>query len=223
MNAHILLVDDDQELTFLLKEYLEIQGLQVSVANNGKSGLKEVQTGRYDLMILDIMMPEMDGLTVLKNLSTQKTIPIIMLTAKGDDMDCILGLELGADDYISKPCNPRELLARINAVLRRNQTTTSHMQFEDNIFSIHPGTRECKINGQDVELTSTEFDLLYILLKNKGVPVSKNTFSFEVLGRDFNPMDRSIDVHIFRLRKKLHEFGVDNIKTIRGKGYQLSL
>ncbi len=225
----ILLTDDDVELTELLAEYLATQGLDVDIANDGQEGLDMVKKGQYDLMVLDIMMPKIDGLEVLKQLQKEKyIIPVIMLTAKGDDIDRIIGLEIGADDYLTKPCNPRELLARINAILRRNKNNKQNYKQDDidtvnSIINIDVKTRSVKIKGEEVILTGTEFDLLNYLIINSGKTVSKEVLSLEVLDRELDPFDRSLDVHISRVRKKLELFLDKPIKTVRGKGYQMSI
>lgn len=225
---HILLVDDDLELSELLVEYLESQDLTITPVYDGKAALTAVGEQHYDLMVLDIMMPEIDGLTVLKELPNNLQMPVIMLTAKDDDIDRIVGLELGADDYIGKPCNPRELLARINAVLKRTQapnntTETQADSLPDSLFVLDLEKRQCRVDDEALPLTGTEFDLLYVLLKNKGNVVDKATLSEEVLQRELQPFDRSIDVHISRLRKKLAAYHDEPIQALRGKGYQLTV
>lgn len=224
----VLLVDDDKELRELLTDYLSGNGLDIHEAENGEVALERLTDETFDLMVLDIMMPVMDGLTLLKSLKGRSPIATIMLTAKGDDIDRILGLELGADDYLSKPCNPRELLARIHAVMRR----VGKSKEEENINSdelsygglfIKRRERSCFYQGQVVELTAAEFDLLCCLFEKRGSPISKDQLAEKVLGRSLGLFDRSIDVHVSRLRKKLSAFELDVIKTIRGKGYQLTL
>lgn len=222
---HILFVDDDIELSELLVEYFESQGFQVDTAENGLIALEKIQQTVYDLMVLDIMMPELDGLSLLKQLSqASSNLPIIMLTAKGNEVDRIVGLELGADDYISKPCNPRELVARINAVIKRHRQPYQSRQAEalpDSLIRIDTEKRLCYVDKTALTLTQTEWDLLYHLLKNKGNIVDKAKLSEWVLQRQLQPFDRSIDVHISRLRKKLAPYHSEAIKSIRGKGYQL--
>lgn len=225
---HILLADDDLELSELLVEYLESQDLTVTPVYDGKATLTAVSEHHYDLMVLDIMMPEIDGLTVLKELPSSVKTPVIMLTAKDDDIDRIVGLELGADDYIGKPCNPRELLARINAVLKRTQAPNNAVEEQadtlpDSLFVLDLEKRQCHVGDEVLALTGTEFDLLYVLLKNKGNAVDKNTLSEKVLQRELQPFDRSIDVHISRLRKKLAAYHDEPIQALRGKGYQLTV
>lgn len=219
----ILLVDDDEELTDLLKEYLGTYGIACETAENGRLALERIKNTAYDLLVLDIMMPELDGLSVLKRLPVSQSLPVIMLSAKDDDIDRIIGLELGADDYIGKPCNPRELLARINAVIKRTQVTdkNSPTKLPESLLQMDKTQRHCHIEGKTIVLTSTEFDLLYLLLIKKGQTVDKESLSVEVLQRELQPFDRSIDVHISRLRKKLTPYHDEPIKSLRGKGYQL--
>ena len=222
--THILLGDDDKELTDLLTEYLANHGVSCDCAYDGQQVLDKLQTQPYDLVVLDIMMPKIDGLSVLRQLPSLTKTPVIMLTAKGDEIDRIIGLELGADDYISKPCNPRELLARMNAVIKRSSGQINdvmpliHERLE--LDQIH---RICKIDGQPLQVTGTEFDLLVALLQQKGNVASKEWLSQTVLQRELQPLDRSLDVHVSRLRKKLQPFHSDPIKAVRGKGYQLVL
>lgn len=226
---HILLVDDDTELTDLLSEYLAGHDITCDIADNGRIALEKLQQRGYDLMVLDIMMPELDGLSVLKQLPTltdTHVVPVIMLTAKDDDIDRIIGLELGADDYLGKPCNPRELLARINAVIKRSQgqtAITAEPTLPNSVIEVDIQQRACRIADTTLKLTGTEFDLLYFLLQNKGQTVDKDTIAINVLQRELQPFDRSVDVHISRLRKKLSAFHDSPIQTLRGKGYQLAM
>jgi len=224
--THILLGDDDEELTQLLQEYLSNHEVSCDCVYDGEQVLKRLQDPgyQYDLLVLDIMMPKIDGLSVLRQLPARSQIPVIMLTAKGDEIDRIIGLELGADDYIAKPCNPRELLARINAVIKRsNPISTDIVPLNHDRLLLDQGHRICKIDGLELQVTGTEFDLLVALLKQQGEVVSKEWLSQTVLQRELQPFDRSLDVHVSRLRKKLQPFHDDPIKAIRGKGYQLVL
>ncbi len=224
MKKHLLLVDDDSELTELLSEYLSNYDVSCDIAENGEIALEKLAKQHYDLVILDIMMPKIDGITLLKQLPTLTDTPVIMLTAKDSDIDRIIGLELGADDYIGKPCNPRELLARINAVIKRTKpSSVSQETLPDSVFQLDVSQRTCHIGQYEITLTATEFDLLYALLKRKGEVVEKSVLSQDVLQRELQPFDRSIDVHISRLRKKLSVFHQDAIKSIRGRGYQLTV
>ena len=231
---NILLGDDDEELTQLLQEYLHNHGIQSDCVHDGEAVIERLKSAMhdsapYDLLVLDIMMPKIDGLSVLRQLPAISDIPVIMLTAKGEEIDRIIGLELGADDYITKPCNPRELLARINAVIKRSRITVSgaaaseHLPLPESRLHLDQNQRLCQIDGVELQVTGTEFDLLVALLKQKGEVVSKAWLSQHVLQRELQPFDRSLDVHVSRLRKKLQPFHDEPIKAIRGKGYQLVL
>ncbi len=230
---HILLGDDDEELTQLLQEYLHNHGVTCDCVHDGEAVIHKLKTASnnvlngaaaYDLLVLDIMMPKIDGLSVLRQLPNISDIPVIMLTAKGEEIDRIIGLELGADDYITKPCNPRELLARINAVIKRTSAATSeHTPLPESRLHLDQNQRLCQIDGIELQVTGTEFDLLVALLKQKGEVVSKAWLSEHVLQRELQPFDRSLDVHVSRLRKKLQPFHDEPIKAVRGKGYQLVL
>ena len=222
--SRVLLVDDDDTLTELLAEYLTAEGLEVNRMPDGESGVKEIlhSGNSYDVVILDSMMPKMGGLDVLKTVRAQSKIPIIMLTAKGDDIDRIIGLEMGADDYVPKPCQPRELLARINAILRRAQHNNGDSNNAANSLSVsnvtlYPAKRQASIGDTPLELTSTEFNLLEALMRHAGQVVSKETLSLEALDRKLAKFDRSIDVHISSIRHKLGDPSV--IQTVRGLGY----
>ncbi|HCN18554.1 MULTISPECIES: response regulator transcription factor [Psychrobacter] len=226
---NILLGDDDEELTQLLQEYLHNHGVTCDCVHDGEAVIQKLKTANskvvtYDLLVLDIMMPKIDGLSVLRQLPSISDIPVIMLTAKGEEIDRIIGLELGADDYITKPCNPRELLARINAVIKRtNVAASEHMPLPESRLHLDQNQRVCQIDGTELQVTGTEFDLLVALLKQKGEVVSKTWLSEHVLQRELQPFDRSLDVHVSRLRKKLQPFHDEPIKAVRGKGYQLVL
>ncbi|AOY42692.1 MULTISPECIES: response regulator transcription factor [Psychrobacter] len=226
---NILIGDDDEELTQLLQEYLHNHGIHCDCVHDGAAVIQRLKAvahddSAYDLLVLDIMMPKIDGLSVLRQLPNISDIPVIMLTAKGEEIDRIIGLELGADDYITKPCNPRELLARINAVIKRTNTTTSeHTPLPESRLHLDQNQRVCEIDGVALQVTGTEFDLLVALLKQKGDVVSKAWLSENVLQRELQPFDRSLDVHVSRLRKKLQPFHDEPIKAVRGKGYQLVL
>lgn len=224
---NILLGDDDEELAQLLQEYLHNHGVTCDCVHDGEAVIQTLKTANnnafaYDLLVLDIMMPKMDGLSVLRQLPNISDIPVIMLTAKGEEIDRIIGLELGADDYITKPCNPRELLARINAVIKRtNAAVSEHTALPESRLHLDQNRRVCQIDGVELQVTGTEFDLLVALLKQKGEVVSKTWLSEHVLQRELQPFDRSLDVHVSRLRKKLQPFHDEPIKAVRGKGYQL--
>lgn len=219
--SRVLLVDDDSDLTELLTEYLSAEGLEVNRMPDGESGVQEILSNQYDVVVLDSMMPKMNGLDVLKTVRAQSAVPIIMLTAKGDDIDRIIGLEMGADDYVPKPCTPRELLARINAILRRahsqaDQSNTPNSISVSNI-TLYPAKRQASIGDAPLELTSTEFNLLEVLMRHAGQVVSKETLSIEALDRKLAKFDRSIDVHISSIRHKLGDASL--IQTVRGLGY----
>ena len=219
--SRVLLVDDDAVLTELLTEYLTAEGLEVRSVPDGEAGVHEILSGQYDVVVLDSMMPKMNGLDVLKTVRAQSGIPIIMLTAKGDDIDRIIGLEMGADDYVPKPSTPRELLARINAILRRaqnphDQGSASNSLSVSNV-TLHPSKRQATVGDAPLELTSTEFNLLEVLMRHAGQVVSKETLSIEALDRKLCKFDRSIDVHISSIRHKLGDASL--IQTVRGLGY----
>jgi DNA-binding response OmpR family regulator len=227
-NIKILLVDDDEILSEMLKQFLVAEGCVVDIANDGEEAFRKTQTNVFDIMILDIMMPKLNGIDTLKRLRIDNSLPVIMLTARGDDLDRILGLELGADDYMPKPCNPRELLARIRAVLRRNRLPTQNSveTLRDNDLEVNPANRGVIVGKETdlecaVSLTQTEFDILYLLISNPDQLISKSRLSIEVLEKPLSQWDRSIDVHISNLRKKLsvnsHPF--ERIQTLRGSGY----
>lgn len=222
----ILLVDDDRELTSLLKELIEMEGFSVIIAYDGEQALTLLDS-TIDLLLLDIMMPKKNGIDTLKEIRRQYQIPVIMLTARGSDLDRVLGLELGADDYLPKPFNDRELVARIRALLRRSNWSE---QSQDNLNSsicqvdglqLNPGRQEASFNGKVLDLTGTEFTLLYLLAQHLGQVVSREHLSQEVLGKRLTPFDRAIDMHISNLRRKLPERtdGLPWFKTLRGRGY----
>lgn len=194
----VLIVDDDVELVELLQNYLELEGFSVGRAEDGEAGVRAALSGAFDIAVVDMMLPRLSGIDVLKLIRASSTLPVIMLTAKGDGIDRIIGLEVGADDYISKPCPPRELLARIRAVLRRTLAPPNAVQ----TAAIHAGSivmdplrRQVECAGQPVDLTSTEFNVLEVLARRPGSPVSKKELSEQGLGRPIGRFDRSIDVH----------------------------
>ncbi len=224
--SKILLVDDDVELVGMLREYLEQEGFDVTVAHDGEQGVAEVLNNQYALAVLDVMMPRMNGVEALREIRTKSRLPVIMLTARGDDLDRILGLELGADDYVPKPCTPRELVARIRAILRRSESTETAQQItviEAGALKLWPQQRRVEWDGQSVELTSTEYNLLEVLARNAGKPVSKGDISQQGLGRPLARFDRSIDVHLSSIRHKLGHLadGRSCIQTVYRLGYQL--
>ena len=225
MTQTILIADDDTELCELLREYLELEGFDVRLAFDGEQALVESRRPGLDAMVLDIMMPLMNGIDVLRNLRKESELPVIMLTARGEDLDRIIGLELGADDYLAKPANPRELLARIRAILRRSapQSTVAVLTVEDLV--LNQASRELHLDGQAKDLTSTEFSILQLLLQRSGEVVEKKDLYLAALGREPVPYDRSIDMHVSNLRRKLGPLkdGSERIETIRGFGYQYRL
>ena len=219
----VLIVDDDVELCELVSEYLGGEGFEVEAVHDGNEGLKRALSGDHVLIVLDIMLPGMNGLDVLRNLRKQSRIPVLILTARGDDVDRIVGLEIGADDYLPKPFNPRELMARVRAILRRahGDTQAAGEKVTVGDVELDPASRVVRRAGDPVELTSVEFALLEALMRAAGQVVTRETLAQNVLGRRFMPYDRSIDVHVSKLRRKLGDQSADaeRIKTIRGVGY----
>ncbi|KGM06609.1 Copper-sensing two-component system response regulator CpxR [Methylophaga thiooxydans] len=224
--AKVLIIDDDVELAELFQDYLQQEDFVVDAVFTGQAGLDAALTGQFDLIILDMMLPDIKGTDILLNIRQQSLIPILMFTAKGDDIDRIIGLESGADDYVPKPCTPRELVARIRAILRR----TEHQSQQNNELYLDVGplklwTTQRKVTwfGTELDLTSTEFNLLEVLARKAGQVVSKNELSETALGRPLARFDRSIDVHMSSIRQKLGKQteGHHYIQTIRGQGYQL--
>lgn len=227
--THILLIDDDAELAELLTEYLETENFKVTSCLDGASGLAKAFDDSFDLILLDVMMPILNGFEVLKALGGNHKTPILMLTAKGDDNDRILGLELGADDYLAKPFKHRELLARIKAILRRisivkSQNTaevkTPSKQLAINQVKVNQATREITCRNQLLELTGTEYLVLAYMIENHSKIISKAEISEQVLQRKLSPYDRTVDVHVGNVRRKLLVIDpVDKMKTVRGAGY----
>ena len=222
MSQTLLIADDDTELCELLREYLGQEGFEVRLAHDGEQALLESRRPGLDAMVLDIMMPRMSGIDVLRNLRKESELPVIMLTARGDDLDRIIGLELGADDYLAKPANPRELLARIRAILRRSNVHSMITVLEIDDLVLDQARRELRCNGELTELTSTEFSILQLLLQRSGEVVEKKDLYLAALGREPVAYDRSIDMHVSNLRRKLgpNASGDERIETIRGIGYQ---
>lgn len=221
---HILLIDDDRELSELLIEFLANEGFNVTPCFDGVTGLAEAFNDKFDLIMLDVMMPKLNGFEVLKALGGQHKTPILMLTAKGDDDDRILGLELGADDYLAKPFHHKELLARINAIFRRiNIVKNSQLTVsinEINSVRLNDATREVFCHEAQVELTGTEYQMLEYLMNKASKVVSKSELSEAILHRKLSPFDRNIDMHVSNIRRKLLAcHPCDKIKTVRGAGY----
>ena len=215
----LLVIDDDVELCALLGEFLQREGFTVQCENEGRRGLDQALQGGHDLVILDVMLPGMDGFEILRRLRSQGRVPVLMLTARGEDVDRIVGLELGADDYLAKPFNPRELSARIKAILRRTEPKPNRGRVDVNGVALDPGAREVLVDGKPIELTTLEFDILELLMRSAGNVVSRDDLMESLYNRKATPFDRSIDMHVSHLRKKL-EGSRPMIKTIRGAGYQ---
>jgi DNA-binding response OmpR family regulator len=226
--SRILLADDDVELTEMLTQYLGGEGFAVETAHDGEAALAKARRGGFDLMVLDVMMPRKNGFDVLRELRASSLMPVLMLTARDEDVDSIVGLELGADDYLPKPCNPRVLVARIRAILRRAGTSEGGAGSEVpetlvlGDLEMHAGTRRVTCGGQPVTMTSTEYSVLEVLLREAGHVVSKTELSERALGRKLTRYDRSLDMHVSSLRRKLGTLpgGEERIKTVRGVGYQ---
>jgi len=224
----ILLVDDDLELGTMLCEYLIAEGFDANLVLSGKAGVEGAMSGEYSAMILDIMLPDMSGIDVLRQVRKNSRLPIIMLTAKGDNIDRVIGLEMGADDYMPKPCYPRELVARLRAVLRRveeqqdTHSDSSTINYGD--LTLNPATRSSEWQGVAFDLTASEFNLLELLLRSPERVVSKDELSEKGLGRPREAYDRSIDVHISNIRQKLASLKggeVMTIETVRSIGYRI--
>lgn len=222
--TRLLLADDDEELCEMLGAYLVREGFEVDCAHDGDTALAKALAGGYELIVLDVMMPGRDGFDVLRRLRRESLTPVLMLTARGSDVDSIVGLELGADDYLPKPCNPRVLAARMRAVLRRAggdaaEGAASDLQVGD--IELQRAARRVRQGGVPVELTSTEFSVLAVLLQSAGRVVGKEALSEQALGRKLTRYDRSLDMHISNLRRKLGPLpgGDERIQTVRGVGY----
>jgi two-component system, OmpR family, response regulator CpxR len=222
----VLVIDDDVGLCELVAEYLEPEGYKVEAVHDGEAGVERALSGEHVLAVLDFMLPGINGFEVLRRVRARSRLPVVMLTARGDDLDRIVGLEIGADDYLPKPFNPRELVARINAVLRRarpeersEREAGGRLTVGD--IELDTGTRVVRRAGEMIELTVVEYDLLERLLRSAGLIVTREELTKDVLGRSLSPFDRSIDMHVSHLRKKLghRADGVERIKTIRGVGY----
>jgi two-component system response regulator CpxR len=226
---NILIIDDDTDLCDLLRDYLTPEGFVVEAVHNATEGVDRAVSGHYSLVVLDVMLPGINGFEVLRRIRAASRIPVLMLTARGDEVDRIVGLEIGADDYLPKPFNPRELVARIRAVLRRAESSEPQPQADTGKLFVGDielvtGTRTVLRGGQKVELTSVEFAILETLLRFAGQVVSRDDLVKQALGRNLSPYDRSIDVHVSSLRKKLGQRidKSERIKTIRNIGYQYS-
>ncbi|MFC3907700.1 two-component system response regulator CpxR [Legionella dresdenensis] len=225
MSNSILLVDDDTELTDLLMQYLEPEGFNVVCAHDGETAVKKALNQTFDAVILDVMLPRLNGFEVLKAIREHLDTPVLMLTARGDDIDRIVGLEIGADDYLPKPCNPRELVARLRAILRRTQKMPIQRPvIEHQEIVVDCSKRAATQHGEPLELTNAEFNILEMLIKSPGQAFSKEELTEYALGRKYTAYDRSIDVHISNLRNKLgnNNQGDPLVKTVRGFGYMFN-
>jgi two-component system OmpR family response regulator/two-component system response regulator CpxR len=229
--SRVLLVDDDRELVELLHDYLTSEGFSVDSAYDGRAGISAALSGSHDIVVLDVMMPDVNGIQALGMIRAQSNIPVLMLTAKGDDTDRIMGLELGADDYVPKPCTPRELSARLRAILNRVRVQGgSHFANQAQPIAVGsltlwPSRRRVESAGEPLDLTSSEYNLLEVLVRHAGTPVSKEELSLVALGRPLGLYERSIDVHISSIRRKLPTLsdGRSMIQTVIRKGYQLAV
>ena len=224
----ILIIDDDEELCDLVSEYLTVEGFQTETAHDGEAGLQKALSGAFDLVTLDVMLPKKNGFDVLRDLRETSKIPVLMLTARGEDMERIVGLEIGADDYLPKTFSTRELLARLRAVTRRTQMSAAKTVNESETLSvgdiaINQATREVKKDNQPIILTALEFDLFVCLARAKGRVLDRDKILDEIAGREYDVFDRSIDVHISSLRRKLGDDSKNPryIKTIRSVGYMV--
>lgn len=226
----ILVIDDDAKLTRLLTEYLQPEGFRVESVTDGAMGIERAISGEYEIVVLDVMLPGINGFEVLRRIRAaahtgNARVPVLMLTARGDDDDRIRGLEVGADDYLPKPFNPRELLARINAILRRMDEAALRRNTRERLcigdLVVDAGARTARRAGEEIELTAVEFDLLELLVRAAGRVVKREELSRKVLGRDLSPFDRSIDMHVSHLRRKLKASSgeAERIKTVRNVGY----
>ena len=221
----LLMIDDDEKLVDLVREYLSPHGFTFQAAHDGYDGLVAFRSGSPDLVILDIMLPGLDGFEVLQRIRQSSRVPVLMLTARGEETDRIVGLEMGADDYLPKPFNPRELLARIRAILRRSgeeEPTVGRERFEAGPVVLDTGARSVTVRGEPVELTTAEFDLLRVLVASAGRVLSRDQLMQQLHGAAWSVFDRSIDVHVSRIRAKieLDARRPELLKTVRGVGYQ---
>ena len=224
--AKVLLIDDDAELTSLLSEYLAEEGFDATAVHDGRKGVEEALSHHYDIAVIDIMMPRMNGIEVLQRIRKSSEMPVVMLTARGDNVDRVTGLNLGADDYMAKPCMPDELVARLRAILRRSQRITGGdaggAQIRVGALTMMPGMRMSEWQGHPLELTGIEFSILEVLARSAGQLVSKSDLSRRAFSRPLSPYDRRIDVHISSIRQKmgLRTDGQSWIRAVRGQGYQ---
>ncbi|TCJ20138.1 response regulator transcription factor [Parasulfuritortus cantonensis] len=225
----VLLVDDDADLTAMLSQYLMREGFDVHTVLDGEAGVAEASSGAYNIVVLDIMMPRLSGIEALRRIRAANDVPVLMLTARGDNIDRIVGLDMGADDYVPKPCTPGELVARLRAILRRTEArepvgeASSAPVLQAGWLAMWPGSRRATWRGQPLELTGTEFNLLEVLARHAGQLVSKQEISMQAFGQPLARFDRRIDVHISSIRQKLGALpdGRSWIESVRGQGYQL--
>ncbi len=230
-SEHVLVIDDDVELCSLVSRFLVREGFQIDAVNGGAQGIERALSGEYALVVLDVMMPEMSGFDVLRRIRAESPMPVLMLTARGDALDRVLGLEMGADDYLPKPFSPPELAARIRAILRRAKPSGQQPRTPDastisiGDIELDSGARVVRHGHQLVNLTTVEFDLLETLMRAAGQVVNREKLTRDILGREFSPFDRSIDTHVCNLRKKIGPLadGTDRIKGVRGIGYLYAL
>jgi len=223
MAEHILMIEDDAGLASLVAEYLARFGLRVSVAANGSEGLRMLRPGRYDALILDVMLPDIDGFEICRQVRARSDLPILMLTARGDETDRVVGLELGADDYLPKPFSPRELLARLRAVLRRHSAPRADARslLRFGRLEIDRDAREVRIDGEARALTGYQFELLWTLASNAGRVMSRDALMDQLKGEELEAFDRSLDVHVSRIRAAIEDNPKQprRIITVRGAGY----
>ena len=224
----ILLIDDDVELCSMLTEYMGRNGFRIRAVHRGDTGLKTALEQPFAMVLLDVMLPGLDGFEVLRRMRASSAVSVLLLTARGEDVDRIVGLEIGADDYLSKPFNPRELLARVRAILRRSTGTQEKREqtvLRADGLELNLANRTVLQDGKKIELTDVEFSLLEALMRSPGKVVTREDISENVLGREFHPFDRSLDMHVSRLRRKLSgkDAAEELVKTIRGTGYQLAV
>jgi DNA-binding response OmpR family regulator len=223
MSQDILIVDDDRELCELLQDFLRLEGFTTSAVHDGAEAVETCKGSEFDAIVLDVMLPRVQGFDVLRKLREFSSTPVIMLTARGEDTDRIVGLEMGADDYLPKPCNPRELAARLRAILRRTDKATSTEPTVIEIDGLRASTTQRRVEheGRELKLTTAEFNVLLVLMRHAGEVVNKEMISQQALGRALTAYDRSVDVHVSNLRKKLGAMDRELIKNVRGVGYQL--
>jgi two-component system response regulator CpxR len=222
---HVLLIDDDVELTTLMREFFVEQGMELSVAHDGTQGLAKALAGEFDIVLLDGMLPQLDGIEVLRQLRRRSPVPVIMLTARGAPADRIEGLDTGADDYLTKPFGPEELVARIRAVMRRSTTSAQSKpdSLEIGALRIDPTARLASLRGKSVAITGAQFDILEYLMRHAGRAVSRDELTSVLHQRESTPFERWLDVHISQLRKKVEADGEERIHTVRGVGYMFRL